>query len=313
VYLAKATERIFLSPIKIALLPEVIDMYLPEEGVAHNLAIVKIDKTYPGQAYKVASALWGAGQMMFNKILIVVDGDVDIRDVKGLLKNVASRFDPKTDFFIGKGPLDVLDHSSSKPGVGGKLLIDATAKYPEELDLNKVISPALDADILVERLTDANIQVKDFNASLALQGISVVFLSVDKGEGVTVRTVVKQVVNLLSEHLPKVMVFVDKEIPLNNSYLFAWYASGNVDPERDCFAVENEYGSSSLIIDGTRKSFEVDLFKRDWPNIVISSSETIHKVNTKWNSLGIGQLIDSPSEQFSSFELGDNAIVKQIS
>jgi 4-hydroxy-3-polyprenylbenzoate decarboxylase len=125
-YISQATERIFLPLIRAAILPEIVDMYMPAQGVAHNLAIVKIVKQYDGQAQKVANALWGAGQMMFNKILIIVDGDVDIRNVKELLQMATERFNPSTDVSFGQGTLDVLDHASQKCGYGGKMCIDLT-------------------------------------------------------------------------------------------------------------------------------------------------------------------------------------------
>ncbi|MCK7536671.1 MAG: UbiD family decarboxylase [Marinilabiliales bacterium] len=96
-WIEKATERIFLTPIKISMLPEIIDFDLPFVGVAHNLAIVKILKTYPGQAIKVMNSLWGAGQMMFNKVLIVVDQDVDIHDYTEVLKVLEQNMDISTD------------------------------------------------------------------------------------------------------------------------------------------------------------------------------------------------------------------------
>jgi 4-hydroxy-3-polyprenylbenzoate decarboxylase len=124
-WLAAATERIFLPPIRYAMQPEVRDLYMPPAGVAHNLAIVTMDTTYAGQPEKVASALWGAGQMMFNKVLVAAPAGFPIRDpeaVLGLLRGI----DPSRDLIFGHGVLDVLDHRTATPGVGGKLLIDAT-------------------------------------------------------------------------------------------------------------------------------------------------------------------------------------------
>ncbi|MDR2890602.1 MAG: menaquinone biosynthesis decarboxylase [Alistipes sp.] len=126
-YIAEATERIFLPPIRHALQPEVRDLHMPPAGVAHNLAIVSMDVAYPGQAEKVASALWGAGQMMFNKVLVVVPAGVDVRDtetVLALLRGV----DVGRDLVFGRGVADVLDHATGGSGVGSKLLIDLTGK-----------------------------------------------------------------------------------------------------------------------------------------------------------------------------------------
>lgn len=127
-YIQEATEKIFLSPIRLAIAPEIEDLYLPEEGVGHNFAVVRIRKQYEGHAFKVANALWGAGQMMFNKFLLVVDEEIDIRDQDRVLEAVCRNVDVPNDLLFSRGPLDVLDHTSPEPGFGGKLCIDATRK-----------------------------------------------------------------------------------------------------------------------------------------------------------------------------------------
>ena len=127
-YIQEATERIFLSPIKFAIAPEVEDLFLPEEGVGHNFAFVKIRKQYEGQAFKVANALWGAGQMMFNKFMVVVDEDVDIRNWDAVGNAIARYVDVTRDLLFSRGPLDVLDHAAPMTGFGSKLCIDATRK-----------------------------------------------------------------------------------------------------------------------------------------------------------------------------------------
>ena len=132
-YISKATERIFLAPIRMVIAPEILDFNLPNEGVSHNIAIIKIKKIYPGQAVKIASALWGAGQMMFCKIIVVVDEAVNIHSYIELQQAVNKAFDPNTDCYFSRGPLDVLDHSAHTAGFGGKLCIDATTKLPEEI------------------------------------------------------------------------------------------------------------------------------------------------------------------------------------
>jgi len=127
-YIQEATEKIFLSPIKLAIAPEIEDLFLPEEGVGHNFAVVKIRKQYEGQAFKVANALWGAGQMMFNKFLLVTDEDIDIRNRDAVLDTICRNVDVSRDLLFSRGPLDVLDHTAPEPGFGGKLCIDATRK-----------------------------------------------------------------------------------------------------------------------------------------------------------------------------------------
>jgi len=131
-YLTEAIEKIFLTPFRLTVSPEVVDLHMPIEGVTHNLAIIKIRKTYSGQAIKIAHALWGAGQMMLNKIAIIVDDDINIRDRKALMATILKHYQPTRDTFFSRGPLDVLDHAAPKCGFGGKICVDATRKLPDE-------------------------------------------------------------------------------------------------------------------------------------------------------------------------------------
>ncbi len=130
-YLGKATERLFL-PILRKVLPEVVDMDLPVDGIFHNLALVSIDKQYPHHARKVMYALWGLGQMMLSKMIIIVDKDTDVHDYRQVLWRVGNCLDPKRDVVIVDGPVDVLDHASVAWGWGGKMGLDATRKWKEE-------------------------------------------------------------------------------------------------------------------------------------------------------------------------------------
>ncbi|MDI6601176.1 MAG: menaquinone biosynthesis decarboxylase [Thermoanaerobacteraceae bacterium] len=130
-FLGKATERIFLPLIKIQC-PEIVDMNFPLEGVFHNCVIVSIKKRYPGQAKKVMHALWGMGQMMYTKMIIVVDEDVDPQDMSTVAWKVFNNIDAERDVVIVEGPLDALDHASPLPHYGHKMGIDATKKWPEE-------------------------------------------------------------------------------------------------------------------------------------------------------------------------------------
>lgn len=146
-YMAKATERIFLPFIKL-IVPEVVDINLPMEGVFHNCAYVSIDKKYSGQAKKVINALWGMGQMASTKSIIVFDKDIDLNDSSTVLWKLLNNVDPNRDFLFSTGPLDALDHSASFANYGGKLGIDATRKtreegmgreWPDEIDMSKEI------------------------------------------------------------------------------------------------------------------------------------------------------------------------------
>jgi 4-hydroxy-3-polyprenylbenzoate decarboxylase len=130
-YLGRATERIFLPLIQFQL-PEVRDIHFPPEGAFHNCAFVSIRKKYPGHARKVASALWGMGQMMLTKTIIIVEDSVDIQNPSEVSWTVLSNIDPERDVFFQKGPLDVLDHASPTACYGSKVGVDATKKWREE-------------------------------------------------------------------------------------------------------------------------------------------------------------------------------------
>ena len=130
-YIGKATERIFLPLLKLTF-PEIVDMNLPVHGVFHNLAIVSIKKEYPGHARKIMHALWGMGQMMFTKILIIVDHDVNAQDLSEVTWVAGNHIDPKRDIIFVEGPVDVLDHAAPVMGFGSKMGIDATKKWRSE-------------------------------------------------------------------------------------------------------------------------------------------------------------------------------------
>lgn len=130
-YMGKATERLFLPLLRLQL-PEIVDFNLPLFGVFHNFAFFSIDKRYPYHAKKVMHSIWGLGQMMFTKIIVVVDKDVNVQNVDEVLWRVGNNVDPKRDVTFVEGPLDVLDHASSLPNIGSKMGIDATKKWKEE-------------------------------------------------------------------------------------------------------------------------------------------------------------------------------------
>lgn len=130
-YIGGASVKIFLPIFKMTF-PEIIDIALPAEGVFHNLVFVSIRKTYPMQAYKIMHGLWGMGQMMFTKYIVVVDDDVNVHDTSEVLFRLCANTDPQRDSIFTKGPADVLDHATTDMAVGSKLGIDATRKLPGE-------------------------------------------------------------------------------------------------------------------------------------------------------------------------------------
>jgi 4-hydroxy-3-polyprenylbenzoate decarboxylase len=130
-WLGKATERIFLPAVRTTL-PEIVDYDLPVAGGFHNLAIVSIRKQFPGHAQKVMHAIWGLGMLSLTKCVLVVDAHVDVHDYEQVVFYAGANVDPKRDVIVSEGPLDHLDHAPERQFFGGKLGIDATAKWPEE-------------------------------------------------------------------------------------------------------------------------------------------------------------------------------------
>jgi 4-hydroxy-3-polyprenylbenzoate decarboxylase len=128
-WLGKATERIFL-PIMRLMLPEIVDVNMPAEGVFHNLVIVSIRKRYPGHARKVMHALWGMGLMMLAKTIVVVSEHVDVHDLSEVAWRATGNIDPRRDLVVIEGPMDDLDHAALRHRFGGKLGVDATEKGP---------------------------------------------------------------------------------------------------------------------------------------------------------------------------------------
>lgn len=130
-WMGKVTERVFLPLIKL-MLPEIVDMNMPAEGIFHNLVLVSIKKEYPGQARKVMMGLWGLGLMSLAKTIVVVDDFVDVQNPSEVAWRVANNLDPGRDLVVVEGPLDDLDVASPTAKFGSKLGIDATRKGPGE-------------------------------------------------------------------------------------------------------------------------------------------------------------------------------------
>ncbi len=130
-YIGGASVKLFLPIFKMNF-PEIVDLALPAEGTFHNLVFVSIKKTYPMQAYKIMHGLWGMGQMMFTKYIVVVDADVNVHNTSAVLFHLFANTDPQRDSIFTKGPSDVLDHATSEIASGSKMGFDATKKIPGE-------------------------------------------------------------------------------------------------------------------------------------------------------------------------------------
>lgn len=293
-FLAKATERIFLSPVKMAMLPEVVDFHMPDAGAAHNLVIVKINKSYPGQGMKVVSSLFGAGQMMFSKYIIVVSGDVDIRNYSDLACHIFDNLNPGTDIFFTRGPLDVLDHASENFSFGGKAGLDATVKHPEETipEEGKTITSYMDSIRVSLKKEPA---ISSFSSGLAEKDIPVLIVCVNQeADPDALRKTRAAVRDADPEGLLRLVLAVDHTVDPDDPFMVAWQVLANTDPMRD-----HEFiNKNSLFIDGTVKFFRKGGFARKWPNVVCASDETIELADRKWDSYGVGDFIESPSRKY---------------
>lgn len=303
-WIGKATERIFLAPIQLTILPELSDICMPIEGVFHNLVLAKIKQEYEGQAFKVTNALWGAGQMMFNKVLMVLDANISWESYKELAQKTLINFSPSQDILQGRGPMDVLDHSCNRLGVGGKICFDLTAKA------HRNQSPALSIEIssLSARIKALGDGVVDIDSSLLAEFIPVLLIFVEK-------TVPGYIANLrakVAEHLAgvKIVLFFDANAPKDDYSLLMWIAFNNIEPVRDTYIDQER---DCLFCDATVKTKELDGFQRDWPNPVVSDMATIEKVDALWPSLGLGDFIVSPSRKIQSFMRGEGASIYENS
>ena len=315
-WIGKATERIFIAPIKMTMLPEIVDMELPIHGVFHNLTIVKIDKSFSGQAQKVMNAMWGAGQMMFNKILVVVDDTVDISNYKAVAQYVSANLDPQTDMYFASGPMDVLDHSCSKFAFGGKLSIDGTSKTPEELrSKNSLKNPTEHLKIDTAKIQSVFSEITAINDQLLTDNISVLIVGVKKNRPNHIKQLNKQLFELFDEfkHI-KVVIYTEHTVDVFDLGDVVWTFTNNVDPRRDKYLIEatDNNSLSHIGLDGTRKTKQFDDFDRDWPNIIAADQATIEAVDQKWDTLGLGKFILSPSIKYQKMVINPAAVVQEV-
>ena len=313
-WIGKATERIFLAPIKMTLVPEIVDMDMPVEGVFHNLVIAQIKKDYAGQAQKVMNAMWGAGQMMFNKILVVTDEGTGIQDYKQLAQYVFRHLNPATDIYLSQGPMDVLDHSCSKMGFGGKMCIDGTRKHEEETDGNyewSTINHEFNTTPLLERFAE----IKGVNAELLKMDISCLLVAVEKNRPFHIKELNDRLYELPEMAGIKMVLYVEHTVDVSDLPSALWRFCNNLDPKRDSFVVNlplpNGKRRAGIGFDGTLKTRILDNFERDWPNIIVADDATIQKVDEKWKALDMGPFITSPSLKYKHQIYGEEAVVQQ--
>lgn len=295
------------------MVPEIIDMDMPVEGVFHNLVIAQIKKDYAGQGQKVMNAMWGAGQMMFNKILVLADEHVKIQDYESLARYAFRNMDVINDVTTSTGPMDVLDHSCNKLGFGGKMAIDGTLKFDEEIhNINHLnIQPV----VLPDGFADHFNGVQKINDSLLKKEIPCLILSVKKEKTGHVRELHEQICSSPEVEGVKMILYVEHTVDADDIPVSLWRLCNNMDPKRDTILHQRgslkEPGKNFCCIglDGTIKTKEFDNFQRDWPNIIVADDATISAVDEKWEKLGIGEFVPSPSLKFKSQMYGEEAVV----
>ena len=285
-YIAKATERIFLAPIRLAVQPEVRDLYMPIEGTAHNIALVSIIKRYLGQPNKVAQGLWGAGQMMFNKYMVVAPEECDIRSKEDVLRRIAN-INPQRNLIWSEGILDVLDHATKTTGYGSKLAIDITDvdATPRSFNVPRTAQPAGGVEL--------------FNTELAKEyGILILYAEREWKEKIDVEVYIRE--NNFMDM--KVVALFDRgaagSMTLSD---LLWLAAANTDPKRDIRIFEGV-----VIVDARSKRPGYGDNPSRFPNAVTSLPETIHLVDERWQEYGIGELVESPSRRYRKIWLSDS-------
>jgi 4-hydroxy-3-polyprenylbenzoate decarboxylase len=267
-YLGKATERIFLPLMKIQV-PEIVDIDFPLEGVFHNCVIVSMKKAYPMQANKLMYALWGLGQMMYTKMIIVVDAEVDVHDYKAVIQALAQNATCESCYTITEGPLDALDHASNRAFQGFRLGIDATSGLSlecktEGFDLSfESIQSGLKHGVL-----GAQVRIENFEK--------------DKG----IRAGAYMLDKMASEPQLRFLILVDDWIDISCLSTVSWKIFNNIDPKRDMIIETREDGRLFVGIDATKKGIE-DGLMRPWPDDIVMSDDIKEKVDKRWSAYGI--------------------------
>jgi 4-hydroxy-3-polyprenylbenzoate decarboxylase len=259
-YMGYATERIFLPLLKTTA-PSLIDYYMPENGVFHNLILAKIDVCFPGHAQQMMHAFWGVGQMSFVKHAIFVDSNApSLDDDEAITKWILNRL--KTDeLLITKGVVDALDHSSCRFALGGKLGIDCTGDEIEESGIILLN----DGELLVKTREICK-DIKDLKQYHTDTKNPICVISVEKNRS---QKYLVQELKPLFSHI-KILVIVDeKNNDLENPYMLVWRVVNNIDAQRDIF-IDNQ----TICVDATNKN-KLDNFLRRWPDDVVCTKSVI--------------------------------------
>ena len=281
-YISIATERIFLAPIRLVMQPEIVDMTMPAAGTSHNIAIISMGSRYKGQATKVTQGMWSAGQMMFNKYLVLTPATTDVRNseqIASLLRNC----DPQQSVIRGEGIYDVLDHATATCGYGGKLA----------LNLTEVVSTERKAAVAENITLPEGITLR----TEFVEKWSTLLLFADNCAEVDLEAIARQSgidCNFIALFDTRAEEFSAEEL--------LWIAAANTDPNRDLALVENR-----LTIDARAKVPGAANNPARFPNVVTSTEDVIELVDSRWEEYGIGEMIPSPSRKYRKLLLSNKA------
>ena len=280
-YMGFATERIFLPLLKTTA-PDLIDYYMPENGVFHNLILAKIKTLYPGHAQQMMHAFWGVGQMSFVKHAIFVGEDApELTNHEEISRYILNRINID-DLLVSRGVVDALDHSSPKFAVGGKLGIDCSGDEVKELGITLLE----DAELL-SKMQDISSEIKDLKQYFLDTKNPITVISVDKTRN---QKYLFEELKPLFNHI-KILIIVDaSKNDVSNEYMLIWRVCNNIDSNRDLYI-----DGHTMCLDATTKN-SFDNFNRRWPDDVDCTKEVIESLKQR-------KIIDVSDEFIKKFYL----------
>lgn len=286
-YIGKATERLFLPLIRMVS-PEIVDIDFPLEGVFHGCVIISIKKRFPGHGKKVMNTAWGMGQMMYTKMVIVVDEDIKPSDYEAVASRILESTSPKEDLIFSPGPLDALDHASPLAHYGYRLGIDATRKFKAEEGLESWHN--------LERLEQETFEEKDVLNGL-IREIALIKEGVFKGYVIaSIRKEKAEDINRVCQYYwdqtqlhAKCFIIVDESIDIHNASVVSWKLFNNIDAQRDVIRIADEEEEIHVLIDATKKG-PMDGHYRAWPDDIKMCEKIKDRVTSKWEVYGFGDV-----------------------
>ncbi|CAA6814818.1 MAG: UbiD family decarboxylase associated with menaquinone via futalosine [uncultured Sulfurovum sp.] len=264
-YMGWATERIFLPMLK-PMAPNLIDYYMPENGVFHNLILGKMQTLYKGHAQQFMHAFWGVGQMSFVKHAIFVNEDApELDDAMAITEYILNRLDPKK-ILITQGIIDALDHTANENLIGGKLGVDATSK-----EVKEGVEEFLSDKSLLSKMQEVDGNILECKQYFTQTKNPICLISVNKVQ--SMKNIIAKL-RIFKKHI-KLLIIVDKvNNDINEPYMLLWRVVNNIDAQRDIIL------EPFMAVDGTNKS-NVDGFEREWPGDTFCTKEVLDSLQER--------------------------------